>query len=191
MDEQDQELPDFSVSLVLTDAIPVLFFFFTTLFIAKRLKKAHKVAGTLFYIASVLPLTGSTLQVLWKLFIAVERRNIPILHSQFKYTMGLGFLLIFFSIIIARKQIKWNSVIKKIFKFPSGVFIFISTLCSLAMIVFIFTLDRNEVYVNWIEEGVNIIFQGSVFLCTLFATKMENQVSNTETVVIEKEKYIV
>ncbi|OUM56285.1 hypothetical protein PIROE2DRAFT_19172 [Piromyces sp. E2] len=130
---EEEILPEFSLPLVLADTVPILFFFITTVLLARRLKRVHTIAGIIFYFATLFPL-------------------------------------------IARKKILWSTVFKRVFRMPSVIFTIISCVCSVAMVTFIFTLDRNQVYVNWIEECVNIVFQCSVCLCTLFATKIDNQV---------------
>jgi len=166
-----------TLPLALMDFIPVIFFFITTILIAIELKKLHFIGGLLFYIGGILSFLGGFLQALWKLIIAFSQKNISIFHTLFKYFMSIGFLLIIDALIISRSNLSWKTIKSKLMCMPCLLFIIIIVICITLMTTFIFTLDSSKIKTHWIEEGVNIIFQGCVCTCVYYAIHMKiNQV---------------
>lgn len=156
-----QEIPQYPLSLALLDAIPVIFFFVATLIIFRRLK------SSLFLMGAVISFVAGTMQVIWKILVAVSEKNVYFLHSQFKYTMTIGFILMIVGIIIKCKSIDWKTFFSKLVHLPSVIFLALIGLCFVAMLILAFTLGMKDVKSQWIEEGVNIIFQGSVLALVL------------------------
>lgn len=77
-DRVKQNIPeDFPIALALVDAIPVLLFGISVLIMAGRLQNILFVVG-----ASVITLAGCG-QVLWKLILAVWKKNIQWLNRYF------------------------------------------------------------------------------------------------------------
>ncbi|KAG4088503.1 hypothetical protein H8356DRAFT_1315277 [Neocallimastix lanati (nom. inval.)] len=175
----NETLPDVSLMLSIVDTIPVIFFFFTTILIAKKLIKVHIFGSILFYFGSIISFIGGILQVIWKLVIAIQSKNIKIFHTQFKFSLSGGFIIMILSIIISHSKINWKATKIKLLKIPCIIFIIIIILCFISLLIFMFKLDSNKSSTNWIEECSNIIMQGSVFLCTLIATK-NNKVDNQD-----------
>jgi len=173
MDKLDKTLPDFSLSLALVDALPVIFFFLSSLSIAKELKKIHSLGGLLFNIGGILAYLGGFFQVLWKLIIALFNKDIYIFHSQIKYLLPLGFIFIIISLIVSHSTINWKKLITKLLSMPCLIFVVIIMFCNLLMISFLFTMNQLNTKSHWKEECVNVIFQGSFLICTHIASKNE------------------
>jgi len=166
-----------TLPLALMDFIPVLFFFITTILIASELKKIHFIGGLLFYVGGIFSFIGGFLQALWKLIMVSSKKNISILHTLFKYFMPIGFLLIIDALIMSRSNLSWKILKSKLMSMPCLLFIIVIVICMTLMTTFIFTLDSSKIKTHWIEESVNIIFQGCVCICVYYAIHMKiNQV---------------
>jgi len=167
----DNTLPSFSLSLVIVDYLPVLFFFLATYIIAKKIRNIHKLGGNIFSVGSLIFFIGGFLQATWKLIIVLFKKNISILHSQFKYSMLTGILLMITGVIISRSQIQWNVVKYRLFSMPCILFLIIIVVSISISIVFMFILDSNNITGHWIKECVQVIYNGNLFLCALYGTK--------------------
>ena len=163
--------------LALMDFIPVICFFITTILTAGELKKVHFVGGMLFYVGGILSFFGGFLQALRKLIMASTKKNIILLHTLFKFFMFTGFFLIIDAVIISRSSIPWKLIQSKLMSMPCFLFLIIVVICMTLMTTFLFTLDSSKVKTHWIEESVNVIFQGCVCLCVFYAIQTNiNQV---------------
>ena len=156
------ELPDYPLSLALVDLLPVIFFFVATLIVALRTKSVLFMAG------SALAFAAGLVQVCWKLIIVLAKKNIWPLHAQMKFVMPLGFLLMLIALVLMRKNINWSGIVHELLSMPSLLFLILAVLCCVGMIVLAVTLGMKDgAKSQWIEEGVNVIFQASVMMCVL------------------------
>ena len=157
-------VPDFPLSLAIIDIIPVAFFFAATLIISLRLK------SPLFFTGAALTFLAGSCQVIWKSLIALNGTNIWPLHAQMKYVMPLGFLLMAIAVFLAHKTIGWKFILQSLISFPQLTFVILAVICCISMIILSFALGIKDIKSQWIEEGVNILFQGSVFALVLLTT---------------------
>ena len=151
--------PDnFTLQLALVDAIPVLEFGAGMLAIASKFKSALFAAG-----ACCSTLAGCG-KVLWKIILAVKKRNVLWLNRQFRYLMSSGFVLMLLSLIANRKRIHPGRILKRILHFPAAVFFGLSACGMCAMGIMGVKLDKNRARDNWIEQITNLIAQGLLLI---------------------------
>ena len=149
---------DFTLSLVLVDAIPVLFFGASMVLIGM------KFSSILFMIGALLSLFAGACKVLWKLIVVLQKKNIWFLFIQMRITMPLGFLCMLVSLFVNVKQIHMDSILKGMVSFPSCIFFLIGLIGMVLMGVFAKKLDSRSVKSNWIEQFTNGIAQICIFI---------------------------
>ena len=149
---------DFTLQLALVDAIPVLEFGAGMLAIASKFKSVLFSAG-----ACCSTLAGCG-KVLWKIILAVKKRNVLWLNRQFRYLMSSGFVLMLLSLIANRKRIHPGRILKRILHFPAAVFFGLSACGMCAMGIMGVKLDKNRARDNWIEQITNLIAQGLLLI---------------------------
>jgi len=85
----------------------------------------HYLGGVLFLIGGIIAFIGGALQVLWKIIIALHQKSVAFLHSQMKYSMSVGFLIIISALIIARSSIDWLAIKTTLIHIPCVILIII------------------------------------------------------------------
>ena len=111
-----EDVPEgFTLKLALVDALPVAEFCAGTAVIACRFKSA------LFSAGAVLSALAGCGKVLWKILLAVKKKNAAWLNRQFRYLMSGGFALMAASLIVNRKRIRLQSITGRIAKFPAAL----------------------------------------------------------------------
>lgn len=146
---------DFTYSLVLVDALPVIAFSLNVIYIAFRF------SDVLFLIGSILVAFAGLAKVIWKLIVVWKHKNVWPLFIQLRFIMPIGFALMLFSLIWNRSRI---SVLPYLFSFPSCIFFGIGMVGMILMMVFMKVLDSGDLKSNWIEQITNTIAQFSIFV---------------------------
>lgn len=155
---------NFSISLVILDLIPVLFFSLSTFLIA------YKIYSKLFIFGSILCFCAGFCKVLWKFIVVIAKKNIWSLYIQLRFFMPLGFVFMIISIILFRNQIDWKVVLNLIFSVPQIIFFFLGILGMIFMGIFAFTLNGKDLKSNWLEEITNGLSQIFIFLGVVFSS---------------------
>jgi len=167
---KEDDLLDIPLPLAIFDFVPIIFFFITCTLVGLKLKKIYLTGSVLFLIGGFVTFVGGFLQAFWKLMINVKEKNISVLHSQFKFTMPFGLLLILFAIIISKNKINWKTVKSKLLSFPCIIFLIFAIIFVITLITFLFVMKSNEIKYIWIKESVNAALQASICLCALFGS---------------------
>lgn len=149
---------NFTLSLALFDALPVIFFCISMLLIASCLKNASFVAG------AILCTCAGCGKVLWKILVASTKKDIIILNRQLRVLMPTGFLLIILGIISDKDNIHLHKIAGQVLAFPSCILFTITVIGLVCMTIFAFTLDGTKARSNWIEQITNAIAQGCLLL---------------------------
>ena len=149
---------DFTLKLALVDSVPVLEFGAGMLIIASKFKSVLFAAGAF---CSTLAGCG---KVLWKIILAVKKRNVLWLNQQFRYLMSSGFVLMLLSLLANRKRIHPGRILKRILCFPAAVFFGLSACGMCALGIMGMKLDKNRTRDNWIEQITNLISQGLLLI---------------------------
>ena len=155
------EKEKFTVQLALVDALPVLFFGIAAVVLGLKL---HSV---LFFIGAILCLLAGAGKVLWKLLIALQGKDVPLLGAQLRYLMPTGFLLMVLGAVFSdRAQVK--ALLQAAVQMPSILFFVLGILGLAGMIFCARKFDRHDIRGNWIEQIINAVAQGCVMLGVLF-----------------------
>lgn len=149
-----------SVGMALVDSLPVVFFAVSGIMLALICK------NVLFTTGIVLCVCAGLGKVLWKLLLAICKKNAVFLTRQFKFLMPAGFLLILIYICLNFGVIEWRAVFAAVRSMPSVVFFAVCAVLMLVMFVLGFSLNQNSAKANWAEQIINTFAQIS-FLAAL------------------------
>ena len=148
---------DFTLSLALVDALPVLFFGGSMILTALLFK------SRLFLTGALLCFWAGAAKVLWKIVVVKKKKNIWWLFLQMRIVMPIGFALMLLSVILNRKAIRFAAVLTAVTSFPSVIFFALGILGMVLMGVFASKLDSSNVRANWIEQLTNTAAQAAIF----------------------------
>lgn len=148
---------DFTLSLALVDAVPVLLFSISCLTLYRFFHSVLFLAG-----AVCCALAGCG-KVLWKLLLVTAQRNVPLLNRQMRVLMPTGFLVILVSLIVDRRLVSVSGMAQAVTCFPSCMLFLLFFVGMVMMGVFAKTLDSADLRSNWIEQLTNAAAQ----LCLL------------------------
>ena len=148
---------DFTLSLALVDALPVLFFGGSMILTALLFKSRLFLAGAL------LCFWAGAAKVLWKIIVVKKKKNIWWLFLQMRIVMPIGFALMLLSVILNRKAIRFAAVLTAVTSFPSVIFFALGILGMVLMGVFASRLDSSDLRSNWIEQLTNTAAQAAIF----------------------------
>ena len=160
----------FTIKLALADAVPVAEFSISMIAIASKFRSALFTAG-----ACCSTLAGCG-KVLWKILLAVKKKNVSWLNRQFRYLMSSGFGLMIISLIVNRKRIRIGNIAKRILKLPAALFFGLGAAGMCAMGVMSAKLDKINVKHNWIEQITNLISQGMILIGILIGLFGESNI---------------
>ena len=149
---------NFTLSLALVDALPVLFFGGSMILIGLLF------GSPLFLIGAALCFWAGAAKVLWKIIVVTKKKNIWWMFLQMRIVMPLGFVLMIFSVILNRNAIDLSAVLAAVVSLPSVIFFAIGVTGMVLMGVFSAKLDSADVRSNWIEQLANGIAQAAVFV---------------------------
>lgn len=143
----------FSVPMAIVDLIPVVFFGFSAIRIGSLFESPLFVAG------SLICLVSGVVKVLWKLVVAVSKRNIWPMFVQMRILMPVGFLTLLMALIVDRGNLNASAIMAGIISFPACIFFGTGILGMILMVVFAFKMDSSDPKVNWLEQTINGIAQ--------------------------------
>ena len=147
---------DFTLALVLVDAVPVLFFGGSMVLAGKLL------GSSLFLAGALLSLYAGAAKVLWKLIVVTKKKNIWWMFLQMRIWMPVGFLLMAAGAVMSGAA--WQSVLERAVKFPAAACFGAGFLGMGLMLICAFRLDSSDVRANWLEQIINGVSQGVIFL---------------------------
>lgn len=152
-------VPDnFTMTLALVDAIPVLFFG------ASMVRIGQLFHSTLFLIGALLCLFAGAAKVLWKIIVVLQHKNIWFLFLQMRILMPIGFLMMVLSLVVNASAISITALLAAVTSLPSAIFFALGLFGMLLMILFAMKLDSADVNANWIEQLTNGLAQLCIFV---------------------------
>lgn len=157
-DRVKQNIPeDFPIALALVDAIPVLLFGISVLIMAGRLQNILFVVG-----ASVITLAGCG-KVLWKLILAVWKKNIQWLNRYYVPCQIVVFLLAVVGLAVGFATIRWATILK----FPRILFClaWLTGLCTMGW--YRKKHFDNSTSANWTAQIINSVTQTALLIAVL------------------------
>lgn len=155
MKKKDPGALSSSPLMAATDALPVVFFGATAVFISMIF------GSVLFCIGAALCVLAGIGKVAWKFIKALSGKDIRLLFVQMRVLMPLGFLLIILSLFVDGAD--FSLVWKNVTGFPCIIFFAAGLAGMAAMIVLAIAADPGSARMNWIEQTVN----GFAQLCFL------------------------
>ena len=153
---------NFTLSLALVDALPVLFFGGSMILTGLLFGKP------LFLFGAALCFWAGAAKVLWKIIVVTRRKNIWWLFLQMRTVMPLGFVLMILAVILNRNVINLPVIFTAVTSFPSVIFFAVGVTGMVLMGIFAAKLDSADVRSNWIEQLTNTIAQAAIFTGILF-----------------------
>ncbi|MCQ2554191.1 MAG: hypothetical protein MJ171_00880 [Clostridia bacterium] len=151
----------FTVSMALTDMIPVVFFGLTAFVTGLILHSPAAAAG-----AAVTFVSGF-IKVVWKLIVALKKKNIWWMFIQMRMVMPLGFLVFLVGLVKGISEVPFNMILSSVTGMPQLVFFILGISGMILMSIFAVKLDSSNAKNNWIEQTVNGISQACFFLGVL------------------------
>ena len=154
------EKNQFTLSLALIDALPVLFFGAAAAVLGAKLQSA------LFIVGAALCLLAGAGKVAWKVLLALKGKDVALLGAQLRYVMPLGFLLMMLGGFFAEGE-TLRALLHEAVRLPSAAFFTLTIVGMIAMVVCAKKFDRYDVRGNWIEQGINAAAQACVLIGAL------------------------
>ena len=154
------EKNQFTLSLALMDALPVLFFGGAAAMLGVKLRSA------VFILGAALCLLAGAGKVVWKLLLALKGKDVAILGAQLRWVMPAGFLLMMLGGFLAERG-TLRTLLHAAARLPSAAFFALTIIGMIAMVVCAKKFDRFDVRANWIEQGINAAAQASALIGVL------------------------
>lgn len=161
-DTKNMDLEGFTLSLALVDSLPVIFFGISFLALSEMF------GSIIFTIGAVLCFLGGLSKVLWKIIIALSKKNVYILNKFFKIFMPVGFMLMMAALVIDRSKLNFAAMGKAVTSIPSAIFFVLGIGGMCLMGYWAKKLDSTSAKANWIEQLTNAFAQGMILLGILF-----------------------
>lgn len=149
---------DFTLTLALVDAVPVLFFSATMLLVGLLFR------SPLFLIGAGLVLFAGAAKVLWKVIVVLKKKNIWWMFLQMRILMPIGMVLMLLSLVLGWKHLNGAQILAGVTSFPTVACFGVGILGMVLMMVFAFVLDSSDVKSNWIEQSTNGVAQIAFFV---------------------------
>ena len=149
---------DFTLSLAVVDAFPVLFFAGSMILIG------FLFSSPLFLAGAGLCFWAGAAKVLWKIIVAARRKNIWWLFLQMRIAMPIGFVLMLLAVILNLKAIDLSAVLAAVISVPSVFFFAAGIVGMILMGIFASKLDSSDLRSNWIEQITNALAQAAFFI---------------------------
>lgn len=162
---KDKVPEDFTLSLALVDAVPVIFFG------ANMLAIGSLFTSKLFILGALLCLFSGAVKVLWKIIVVLQKKNVWWMFMQMRILMPIGFLMMLISLFVNTDKVSFSGIVTGVSTFPSSIFFLVGAAGMVMMSVFAVKLDNSDLKSNWIEQFTNGISQIAFFiglLCLIF-----------------------
>ncbi|SES35570.1 hypothetical protein SAMN04487884_13225 [Butyrivibrio fibrisolvens] len=155
---------DFTLSLAIVDAVPVILFSITCAVIGSVFN------NILFSLGAILTILGGMCKVLWKVLLATIHKDVRFLNRPlFIVLMPAGFALMLISFVIKGQDAGWNNISAAIFSFPAVIFFSLGILGLCAMTIFFKKHDKTDVKNNWTEQLTNCFAQAMILVGVIIA----------------------
>lgn len=151
----------FTVSMAAMDALPVLFFAVAAGALGMKLH------DSLFFIGALVCFLAGAGKVIWKLLLALRKRDVRLLGAQLRYLMPIGFLLMLIGALRADRTLV-HILLQAAGRMPSILFFCAAGVGLIGMVACARRFDRRDVRANWIEQTINAAAQACVMLGVLW-----------------------
>jgi hypothetical protein len=151
----------FTLSMALTDTLPVILFCVGGALAFRRLQ------SPLFALGVLLSTAAGAFKAGWKLILALSRRDVTLLPRLFHILMPCGFALMILS--IPASFAAWHTLFGSLLAMPSILFAGLGCAGMLLMAVFAAKLDGKNARDNWVEQLTNTTAQALFVIALLLA----------------------
>ena len=107
---------NFTLSLAIVDALPVLFFGGSMILIGLLF------GSPMFLIGAALCFWAGAAKVLWKIIVVTKKKNVWWMFLQMRIVMPIGFVLMILAVILNRNAINLSAVLAAVVSLPSVLF---------------------------------------------------------------------
>lgn len=153
---------DFTMTLALVDALPVLFFG-GSMILAGLLLRSY-----VFLLGAALALFAGAAKVIWKIIVVLRKQNIWWLFLQMRILMPIGMVLMLIGAFTGRGD---GARFRQLATAMPAAGCFVAGAAGMVMmIVFAFRLDSSDPKANWIEQLTNAFAQAAIFAGLLLVT---------------------
>ena len=140
----------FTLGLALMDAIPVIAFGADMALLAKPLGSALFLAG------AVVSLLAGSCMVVYKLLLALAKKEVPGLKKMMPIGMSAGWIMMIAALIINRSKISLAGIWHAVSSMPACIFFILGIAFFAAFIIYFKTkFNADSAKDNWIEEILN------------------------------------
>lgn len=151
----------FTLGMVFSDMLPVLFFGGTTVIIGLIL-------GNIWIsIGAAVAFVSGLLKVVWKLIVVTKKENVWWLFIQMRIFMPIGLAIFLIGLVFSLSKMPAQTVIAALIGMPQLIFFILGIAGMVAMILFAMKLDSADAKSNWIEQITNGLAQACFFVGTL------------------------
>lgn len=155
----------FTLGLALMDAIPVVAFGVDMALLAKPLQ------SKLFLLGAAVSLIAGSCMVVYKLLLALAKKDVPGLKKVMPIGMSLGWLIMIAAAVINRSKISLSSMWKAVSSMPACIFFILGIVFFAAFIIYFKTkFNADSARDNWIEEILNAGTQVCILIGVILAT---------------------
>lgn len=177
-----QQLKEATLGLAFVDAIPVLLFGISMGLIFTMFP------SYIFAVGAIICTLAGLSKVIWKLILAIKKKNIDFLYKAFVPMMAIGFLIIIVSVIVSLRNLSLAKMWKNVSTFPCSVFFLVSIIAFVVMIILAIKMDLSTIKANWIEQVCNIFAQLGLLLGVVIIVYAHDYYSSTKNLSdVEKE----
>ena len=155
----------FGLGLALLDAVPVVAFGIDMALLAKPLQ------STLFLIGAVISIIAGGCMVVYKLLLAVAKKEVPGLKKMMPIGMTVGWVMMIAAAVINRSKISLPAMWRAVSSMPACIFFILGILFFAAFIIYFKTkFNADSAKDNWIEEILNAGTQVFILIGVILAT---------------------
>ncbi|MBO4818594.1 MAG: hypothetical protein J5528_00510 [Firmicutes bacterium] len=155
----------FTLGLALMDAIPVVAFGIDMALLAKPLQ------SKLFLLGAVISLIAGSCMVVYKLLLAIAKKEVPGLKKVMPIGMSAGWLIMIAAAVINRSKISLPSMWAAVSSMPACIFFLLGITFFAAFIIYFKTkFNADSAKDNWIEEILNAGTQVCILIGVILAT---------------------
>ena len=159
----ENQFEGFNMRLAIVDMLPVIFFTITTIQLGRYLD------SSIFIIGAILCFIGGFCKVLWKVVLALKKKDLHFLFLALRLFMPPGFILMIVGFVLRLKAGAIGTLFTALLKFPNLMFAIIGLLGLIAMGYMAKKLNANDSKDNWKEQLVNTFAQAAFMVWILLS----------------------
>jgi len=159
-----------TLGMTLLDAVPVIFFAASMIFVALAFSRSSLPLGLLFGVGALLSFLAGLGKVIWKFLLAIKNKNCSVFKKYFRHLMSAGFLLMLVTgIVYAVLFGSGKNLIVILTDIPAVLCLCIGLGFFVSMCVYGAKADMDTARANWTEEILNTVAQVFIFIFVIIS----------------------